>query len=60
MALGGRVGAIILMLDLIPIAAVWASVVLNYSWCDVRLDHPLWPFSGNFVQKLLRLYFGFN
>ena len=26
------------MLDLIPIAAVWASVVLNYSWCGVRLD----------------------
>ena len=27
------------MLDLIPIAAVRASVVLNYSWCGVRLDH---------------------
>ena len=27
------------MLDLIPIAAVWASMVLNYSWCGVRLDH---------------------
>ena len=36
---GGSVGAIILMLDLIPIAAVRASVVLNYSWCGVRLDH---------------------
>ena len=36
---GGGVGAIILMLDLIPIAAVRASVVLNYSWCGVRLDH---------------------
>ena len=28
-----------LMLDLISIAAVRASVVLNYSWCGVRLDH---------------------
>ena len=27
------------MLDLIPIAAVRASLVLNYSWCGVRLDH---------------------
>ena len=27
------------MLDLIPIAAVRASAVLNYSWCGVRLDH---------------------
>ena len=27
------------MLDLIPIAAVRALVVLNYSWCGVRLDH---------------------
>ena len=27
------------MLDLISIAAVRASVVLNYSWCGVRLDH---------------------
>ena len=35
----GGVEAISLMLDLIPIAAVQASVVLNYSWCGVRLDH---------------------
>ena len=27
------------MLDLIPIAAVQASVILNNSWCGVRLDH---------------------
>ena len=36
---GDRVGAIILMLDIFQIAAVWALVVLNYSWCGVRLDH---------------------
>ena len=36
---GGGVGVISLMVDLIPIAAVRASVVLNYSWCGVRLDH---------------------